>query len=136
MELTWLGVPEFNAALSAIGERATVQARAAVAEAAAEVEKAAKLRASGRPGPNVITGTLRRSINHDPVTPWGVRGWETRIGPTVIYGRRVELGFRGADSLGRVYNQPGYPYFGPAFRASGSRIRAIYVMHMAAALAG
>lgn len=30
------------------------------------------------------------------------------------YARRVEFGFKGADSLGRVYDQAGQPYMRPA----------------------
>lgn len=29
-----------------------------------------------------------------------------RVGPTTVYARRQELGFVGADSLGRVYDEP------------------------------
>lgn len=28
---------------------------------------------------------------------------------------RLEVGFHGADSLGRIYDQPGHPALGPAF---------------------
>ena len=37
---------------------------------------------------------------------WGVVG--------VAQARRIELGFQGKDSLGRVFNQPPYPYLRPA----------------------
>lgn len=134
--LEWTGIPEFAAALTRTVERASAEARAAVAEAAGELEKAAKQNASGRPGPNVVTGTLRRSITHDPITPWGVGGWQTKVGPTVIYGRRIELGFHGVDSIGRNYNQGPFPYFAPAFESVRTRIPAIYAKHWAAALSG
>ncbi len=132
----WTGIPEFAAALERVVTAASVEARAAVAEAAGEVEKQAKLNASGRPGPNVITGTLRRSIKHDPITPWGVRGWQTQVGPTAVYGRRVELGFHGTDSLGRHFNQPGYPYFTPSWNMVAPRMTAIYAAHWRKALTG
>lgn len=130
----WLGINEFTAALARVGDRVAAEMRAAVAEIAADVEKAAKQGASGRPGPEVVTGTLRRSITHDPITPWGLGGWQTRIGPTVIYGRRIELGFHGTDSRGRQYNQPGYPYFSPAWRSAASRMAEIYAKHYRAAI--
>ena len=130
----WVGVSEFVARLQRIGERASIEARVAVAEAGRELEKQAKQNASGRPGPNVVTGTLRRSITMAPITPWGLMGWQTSVGPTVIYARRIELGFHGADSLGRHYNQPGYPYMAPAFAALKPRIQAIWRAHMQAAL--
>ncbi len=37
---------------------------------------------------------------------WGVVG--------VAQARRIELGFQGKDSLGRVFNQPPFPYLRPA----------------------
>ena len=37
---------------------------------------------------------------------WGVQG--------VVYARRIELGFQGPDSLGRVFSQPPFPYLRPA----------------------
>jgi len=136
MSIVWSGVEEFAAALGRVGERTSIEARAALAEVASELEKVAKRNASGRPGPNVVTGTLRRSITHDPITPWGIGGWQTKVGPTVIYGRRIELGFKGADSLGRVFDAPGYPYFGPAFRQVVPRIPEIMRRHIATALMG
>lgn len=33
--------------------------------------------------------------------------WSAQVGPTVIYGRRLELGYHGTDSLGRNYGNPG-----------------------------
>ena len=136
MSIVWSGVDEFVAALDRVATRTSAELRAAAGEMAGELEKQAKLNASGRPGPEVVTGTLRRGITHDPVTPYGVAGWQTKVGPTVIYSRRIELGFHGADSLGRVYNQPGYPYFLPAVKDSQPRLAAIFARHVAAALTG
>ena len=135
-DIQWTGVNEFVARLTEMGDRATVAARAAVAEAAGEIEKQAKLNASGRPGPNVVTGTLRRSIGMTSITPWGVGGWQTTVRPTAIYARRIELGFRGTDSRGRHYDQRAYPYFRPAMEQVGPRIADIYRRHMQAALSG
>jgi hypothetical protein len=68
--------------------------------------------ASGRPGPNAPTGDYRRSINRQTTkTPTGSEG---RVGTNKPQGRRLELGFAGEDSLGRSYDQPAYPHFGPA----------------------
>lgn len=60
--------------------------------------------ASGRPGPNVVTGQYisrflienKRVVNLSPQT------------------HRLEYGFSGTDSLGRVYHQPPFPHFRPA----------------------
>ena len=69
-------------------------------------------KASGRPGPNIVTGDYRRSISLQvggTVTqPW------VAVGTNAPQGRRLEFGFVGTDSLGRVYDQPPYPHFGPA----------------------
>lgn len=79
------------------------------------------------------TGTLRRSIHiggHTKLTPdyqsksedqgmYGSvglpQGTAVRVGTNVPYGRRVEFGFTGADSLGREYDQAGNPYLTTAF---------------------
>ena len=76
-------------------------------------ETKAKANASGRPGPRAITGRLRGSINSqlvvsNPLTPKAV------VGSNVEYARRIEKGFVGQDSKGRVYDQPAYPYLLPA----------------------
>lgn len=75
----------------------------------------------------VITGTLRRSWyagigripegiqggNADPVGSMNIVAQGLEPGQTyyavnrAVYARRVEFGFVGADSLGRVYNQTG-----------------------------
>ncbi len=133
MGIEWVGRDEFVARLQRIQEQISVEARAAVVEVASAVEAAAKQNASGRPGPNVITGTLRRGIVTAPVEPFGAGGWQTHVGPTVIYSRRVELGFRGTDSRGRTYDQPGYPFFTPAWSSIAPRAQAIYGLHMQAA---
>jgi len=85
-------------------------------EHAAELGRAQiKGHASGRPGPNVITGQYRNS--------WQVEkrhlphGAQCTIGTEEPYGRRLEFGFVGADSLGRVYNQPPFPHVQPALPA-------------------
>ncbi len=67
--------------------------------------------ASGRPGPNVITGRYRSSWNAEGRRiPYGA---ECTIGTRQPQGRRLEFGFYGPDSLGRVYAQPPFPHVGP-----------------------
>lgn len=65
------------------------------------VESQAKINASGRPGPNVITGRLRSSIHQE----LGVdsEGLFSKVGSDVVYARRVE-------EL--------YPYLRPALKAA------------------
>lgn len=132
------GLEEFRAAIERKRAAVRLETRRAVAAGGAQVERAAKINASGRPGPNVITGTLRRSIRTTQVTPYGRGGWEARVGPTVIYGRRVELGFLGTDSAGRVYGPPrnpaAFPYFTPAWTAFVPRWQGILAAHWARAM--
>lgn len=64
--------------------------------------------ASGRPGPNVITGNFRRSIVGES------EGLVGQIGSNAPQGARLEFGFYGTDILGRSYSQPPYPSFLPS----------------------
>src|SRR5438552_19046477 len=98
-QVVFHGVSELRAALDGLATHWAEGARAAVAEGAHLVERKAKQNAP------VVSGTLRRSIRVLGPTPWGFGGWSALIGPSAIYGRRVELGFHGADSLGRNYDQ-------------------------------
>lgn len=68
--------------------------------------------ASGRPGPNVITGAYRNSWRAETRTLRA--GAICTIGTDLPYGRRLEYGFVGTDSLGRTYNQPPFPHVQPA----------------------
>lgn len=64
------------------------------------------------PGPNVVTGDYRRSIAMEATrTREGATGF---VFSNAVQARRLEYGFRGADALGRRYNQPPYPHFKPA----------------------
>lgn len=115
----------FKAYLEKAIAKVEAQTLAFVTQGALVIEAETKSKMDGRPGPNVVTGTLRRSEVVTSVEPIGPGTYEARIGPTAIYGRRIELGFVGTDSLGRVYNQPAYPYVKPGLRASRSKIEAL-----------
>jgi len=67
---------------------------------------------SGPPGPRLITGNLVRTINRR--TTRTAHGITVQVGTNAPQGRRLEFGFRGTDSLSRRYDQPPYPYLGPA----------------------
>lgn len=69
-------------------------------------------KASGRPGPNTVTGDYRRSISMSVESTPG--STTVIVGTNAPQGRRLEFGFNGVDSLGRSYNQPPFPHFGPA----------------------
>lgn len=68
--------------------------------------------ASGRPGPNRVTGTYVNSITVRRRRMAGGSVWS--VGTDDPRARRLELGFHGTDSDGRVYNQPPYPHWLPA----------------------
>lgn len=75
--------------------------------------------------PHIRSGYLARSIQFDVPKKIGLGTWSTQVGPRAAYGRRIELGFRDADSLGRRYNQPAFPYLEPGLEASRSEIQSI-----------
>jgi hypothetical protein len=129
------GITEFEGALNALIVRMDLATNAGLTEGGQVVESYAKMGASGAPGPNVITGTLRRSIHVEGPSSYGNAGRQIQIGPSVIYGRRVELGFHGDDSLGRHYEQDGKPYLGPALdRVRNTLLPSIFERAWAAAL--
>lgn len=72
-----------------------------------------------------ITGTNASSIVNPPVkdiqrTATSCSG---KVGPTTPYGRRLEFGFVGEDSLGRNYHQAAQPYMRPACAAKGDEAK-------------
>lgn len=75
-----------------------------------------KANASGRPGPRMITGDYNRSIALD--VDAGNQP-AARVGTNRPQARRLEFGFHGVDSLGRSYDQPPFPHFGPAHSTIG-----------------
>lgn len=70
--------------------------------------------ASGRPGPNIITGQYFDSWG--PAQPFPVPdGGGATLGTEQPYGRRLEFGFWDmTDSIGRHFFQPPYPHVEPA----------------------
>ena len=72
----------------------------------------------------VLTGNLRDHIQVRP-SESGPYYTEVVVAPAEdasnpygfdpAYARRIEFGFAGTDSLGRVYNQPAQPYVRPAW---------------------
>lgn len=78
--------------------------------------------ASGRPGPNVITGAYRNSWRSEMhALPHGAA---CTIGTDLPYGRRLEFGFTGTDALGRNYAQPPFAHVQPALGYIGSTLLA------------
>ncbi|KPI31339.1 hypothetical protein OV320_2555 [Actinobacteria bacterium OV320] len=78
--------------------------------------------ASGRPGPNVITGAYRSSWRAETRRlPYGAM---CTLGTDAPQGRRLEWGFTGTDSLGRYYDQPPFPHVEPAIDFIGTTLMA------------
>lgn len=78
-----------------------------------------------RPGepPKKVTGRLFGDIfARVERTKDAVIGY---VGTSVAYGRRLELGFVGRDSLGRLYHQLPRPFLRPALFGNVSRVKRI-----------
>ncbi len=135
VSVIWSGIREFADAMVKVAASADVAGEQIVTKGARIVTTAAKEHASGRPGPEVRSGRLRASIGLVEVTNLGAGRWQSETAPQdVPYERRIELGFHGADSLGRVYNQPAYPYMAPALEEVLPALGALYDAEWAAAL--
>lgn len=81
-------------------------------------EQLVKQNASGRPGPNVITGAYRDSIHVIERSTYSVT-----VGTNAPQAMRLEFGFVGTDSLGRAYAQPPYPHWTPAVDVIGPQFK-------------
>ena len=77
--------------------------------------------------PHNRSGALARSIRMVKVEELGAGRWSSQTGPTLVYSRRIELGFTGTDSLGRQYAQPPFPYLRPGLEKSAGELRELYV---------
>ena len=108
---------EIAAALQGRAEAVLPSAISVVRHYAMLLETQIKANASGRPGPNAPTGDYRRSwtsevhASADAVT--------AIVGTNKPQARRLEYGYVGTDSLGRVYDQPPYAHVGPAVETIG-----------------
>lgn len=112
-----------EAARAFITTASVVQARTAgvVAYHGKKYQAAVKRRASGRPGPNVITGKYRNSIQFRMI-----RGGTTAaaaIGSDHPASHRLENGFFGSDSLGRNYHQEPRPHYEPDLQATADELQ-------------
>ena len=108
------------------------------------LQRTVKAKASGRPGPRVQTGDYRRAIglrfSGRASVAQGAHGARSgvttaTVGTNEPQGRRLERGFMGmTDSLGRLYHQPPYPHFGPAFDEVSPKFNAAVDADVAAVL--
>ena len=96
-----VGAGAFEKQLTASIAKAEAGARQIAAQGGHLIEAAAKREAPVR------TGSLRRSVQVFSVERVSAFTYESKTGPTIIYGRRIELGFVGmTDSLGRTFSGP------------------------------
>jgi HK97 gp10 family phage protein len=119
------GVAEVKAALDRIVEQSTAASVRIVKRGQAVVEANVKKQFTGAhkrgepttsaPGspPDVVTGTLRRSITSDKPSLSGFVA-TGRVYPTAVYARIQELGGNGLPA--RPYMQPGYEASLPELR--------------------
>ena len=119
------GLKELQAAFVQVGKEVDQAAHATVQEATRLFIATSKSNfegshSRGQPHeggdkPNIVSGHLRQSIRAAPIEHIGMGEYGTTAGPSMIYARRVELGFKGPDELGRMFpNSRGYPFIKPA----------------------
>lgn len=125
-----VSMPGLDTKIKYLLEGAKFGLKAGVSEAGLLFQEAAK---SNVP---VDTGNLRDHIHTENVVDEPLKQ-ELLVTPVVeaanaqgfdpAYARRIELGFVGADSLGRVYHQAPQPYMRPAFEEHKDAAREIIV---------
>ena len=140
MAIELRGVGEFLAALDGVVALTDAATREAVAKGAHLIEAETKKNLTryshpkntvtpsppGEP-PAIVTGQLRRSIRVQGPTKTGLGTWESKTGPTAVYGRIQELG--GVTGRGGATTLPARPYLGPAVKAliDSGRLEEVFV---------
>ncbi len=106
-------MPEFAAALNAKAIGTSAQAIAVTRHYTYLLLERTRENASGRPGPNVITGEYRAAFR--ATFRQRLHLYEGLVSNEKPQALRLEFGFVGYDALGRYYNQPPFPHMRPAF---------------------
>ena len=130
--ITITNLSDVLAGFDATEDKIELAVQYAIAMTGLAVERQTKVNASGRPGPNVRTGNLRRSITTSSVQKGFTNLYSVNVSATMIYARAVELG--------HPRWKPGvkYPYLGPAasnLQANGTLAR-VFVTNLASRLRG
>lgn len=130
IDLEWPNLAEWQGALRGVEDNIDTDGVAALGALAAlaQSEAQANFVGSHKRGaphiggarPNVVTGNLRRSITRTSIERTG-DGYMTRVYPSAIYGRAVELGVPGRSRA--------FPYFAPAMRVVRLRATDILAEH-------
>jgi hypothetical protein len=111
-----MDLDEFADRLERAADRVGPEIQRTVRHQADQLRGRIRDNASGRPGPNIITGRYRASwaVEEFPVS----HGGGADVGTRQPQGRRLEFGFWDmTDSLGRHFFQPPYPHVEPAVTA-------------------
>ena len=87
----------------------------------------------GGGNPNVVTGYLRRSIQSTTPKRVGLGAYEVTVGPTAIYGRRIELGYVGGGGRGHQATRA-FPFLDPAVTSTEMQRHALAVAKWRAVL--
>jgi hypothetical protein len=107
--------------------------RIGIASGVAGRKVALAFQAEGMANTKAVSGSNRRSWQ-TVVASEGPTVFSAAVGPTMVYSRRIELGFKGPDSLGRVYNQVGKPYVKPAYESVRPRALPLVVAEITGAI--
>jgi HK97 gp10 family phage protein len=135
------GIDQLEAAFEDWKERVDVASESIVRKGGAIIADAAKRQFVGggksapvtKGKPTVRSGNLRNSIQTQNIRRISLGTWSSQTGPTIIYGRRIELGYHGTDSLGRNYSNPGqppYPFLSPGVKEAEPALRDLVVAEM------
>lgn len=81
--------------------------------------------------PNIVTGTLRRSITAQTHRD-GLGAYAVTVGSGVVYARRVELGYTGGGRGRGHQTTRAFPYLEPAMHDNAARMRAAGIAAWAA----
>lgn len=108
-----MDLDELAGRLNRAADRVGVETNRTVQQQARLAKALIQFNASGRPGPNIITGAYFDSWRTEPFAVPDGGGAE--IGTNQPQGKRLEFGFWDmTDSIGRHFFQPPYPHVGPA----------------------
>lgn len=88
------------------------------------------------PRPTQRTGNLRNSITVSDQKRVSFGTWSAKVGPTMIYGRRVELGYKGTGKGRGQQTTRAFPYLSPGFDKSRNDVIDMYQSEWRKALKG
>lgn len=91
---------------------------------AEELRKEIVNQASGRPGPEIVTGLYTMGFEVQEDTLFFANQWVVSVvNENGVQWRRLEYGFTGIDALGRHYDQPPFAHIRPAIEIASPKIQ-------------